>query len=167
MSDRPKTGSARDTEAPPGRPRAEALRWVRIDRHLDASPERVYRAWTDPTEMMTWFPLRIAGSLAVGTRSELIWTKERTWIDVQAAEPNRLFVFRWPWLPDDSYVTTVTVTIRSVGVGTRIRLEDGPFDIDQPGVLEAFEEALAGWVESIAQLRAQIDFFVDLRSGDR
>ena len=40
-----------------------------------------------------------------------------------------------------SWQTTVTVTIRTAGTGTLVRLEDGPFDIDQPGVLEAFEEA--------------------------
>ena len=138
-------------------------RWVRVDRHLDASPERVYRAWTDPTEMMTWFPLQIAGSLNVGTRSELIWAKQRSWIDVEVADPNRRFVFRWPWLPDDSYVTTVTVTIRPTGTGTRVEVEDGPFDIERSGVLEAFEEALVGWGEALAGLRAQLDFFVDLR----
>jgi uncharacterized protein YndB with AHSA1/START domain len=142
------------------------LRWVRIDRHLIASPERVYRAWSDPDELMRWFPIRVDGSLAVNTRSDLIWPKERTWIDVQTAEPNRLFVFRWPWLPDDSCLTTVTVTIRPVGTGTLIRLEDGPFDIDQPGVLDAFEEALVGWAEAIAQLRAQLDYSVDLRASD-
>lgn len=142
------------------------LRWVRIERHLIASSERVYRAWTDPDELMRWFPYRVDGSLAVGTRTELIWPKERTWIDVQAAEPNRLFVFRWPWLPDDSWLTTVTVTIQPVGTGTLVGLEDGPFDIDQPGVVEAFEEALVGWAEAIAQLRAQLDYSADLRASD-
>lgn len=115
---------------------------------------------------MRWFPTRVDGSLATGTRTELIWPKERTWIDVETAEPDRLFVFRWPWLPDDSWLTTVTVTIQPVGTGTLIRLEDGPFDIDQPGVLDALEEALVGWAEAIAQLRAQLDYSADLRASD-
>jgi hypothetical protein len=33
-------------------------------------------------------------------------------------------------------------------------------------VLEAIEKALAGWGETIAHLRAQLDFFVDLRTED-
>ncbi len=166
MSDRPGSGPQRGSGKAAAETRPERPRWVRFDRHIVASPERVYRAWADPEEMTTWFPLRIEGSLNVGTRSVLIWAKERTWIDVEAAEPNRLFVFRWPWLADDSYVTTVTVTLRSVGTGTQIILEDGPFDIEQPGVLDAFEEALVGWGEAIAQLRAQLDYFVDLRGSD-
>ncbi len=166
MSGSPETGGVPDAGGLDARPGAERLRWVRIERHLDASPDRVYRVWADPVEMTRWFPTWIEGSLNVGTRSQLIWPKRRTWIDVVAAEPGRLFSFRWPWLPDDSYVTTITVTIRPSGTGTLVRLEDGPFDIDRPGVLEAFEEALVGWGEALAQLRAQLDFFVDLRRGE-
>ena len=171
MSDRPIAGEpteARPTEPTTGTPAARPgrPRWVRIERRLDASPERVYRAWADPAEMTRWFPLRIEGSLAPGTRSELVWSRRRTWIDVLAAEPNQRFVFRWPWLADESYQTKATITILPAGNGSRVVIEDGPFDIDRPGVLEAFEEALAGWGETIAHLRAQLDFSVDLRTED-
>ncbi len=171
MSDRPIAGEpteARPTEPTTGTPAARPgrPRWVRIERRLDASPERVYRAWADPAEMTRWFLLRIEGSLNPGTRSELVWSRRRTWIDVLAAEPNQRFVFRWPWLADESYQTTATITILPAGNGSRVVIEDGPFDIDRPGVLEAFEEALAGWGETIAHLRAQLDFSVDLRTED-
>ena len=142
------------------------LRWVRLERRLDASPERVYRAWSVPEELTRWFPLRIDGSLAPGARCEFVFTHHRMWIDVEAAEPNTTFVFRWPWLPDDSWVTTVRVTIEWSGTGSLVRLEDGPFDVAQPDVLAAFEDALAGWAEALAFLRAQLDFYVDLRPAD-
>ena len=143
-----------------------SLRWVRLARHLGASPERVFRVWTVPEELTRWFPLWVEGSLARGSRSELVFTQRRMWIDVQAAEPNSSFVFRRPWLPDDSWITTVTVTIERSGTGSLVRLEDGPFDIARPEVLAAFEEALVGWAEVLAFLRAHVDFFVDLRPTD-
>jgi uncharacterized protein YndB with AHSA1/START domain len=142
------------------------VKWVRIERRLDASRERVYRAWADPAEMTQWFPKRVKGSLAPGSRSELIWSRVRTWIDVVAAEPNATFVFRWPWLADDSLVTTVTVTIQPSGTGSVVRVEDGPFDVSKPGVEEAYEQCLEGWAEALAFLRAQLDFYVDLRTDD-
>ncbi len=144
----------------------DPIRWVRIERRLDASRERVYRAWSDPAEMTQWFPRRVVGSLAPGSRSELIWSRVRTWVDVVIAEPNSTFVFRWPWLPDDSWVTTVTVTIQQSGTGSLVRVEDGPFDLSRPGVGEAYEQCLEGWAEALAFLRAQLDFYVDLRTDD-
>ena len=141
----------------------ETRRWVRITRRLIASPERVYRAWTDPEEFIRWFPERIEGSLAVGTRSTLIWAKESAWWDVQAAEPQRRLVVRRPWLPADRLVTTLTITIEHAGYGTRMTLEDGPFPIDEPGVLDAWAEALEGWGEAVTMLRAYLDFSIDVR----
>ena len=42
-------------------------------------------------------------------------------------------------------------------------LEDGPFDLTQPGVLDAYAECLSGWGERLANLRAVVDFSIDLR----
>jgi hypothetical protein len=63
-------------------------------------------------------------------------------------------------------VTTVTVSIQPSGTGSLVRVEDGPFDVSQPGVGEAFDQALEGWAERLAFLRAQLDFYVDLRADD-
>ncbi len=142
------------------------VKWVAIERRLDASRERVYRAWSDPAEMTQWFPRRVKDSLAPGSRSELVWSRVRTWVDVVVAEPNESFVFRWPWLADDSLVTTATVTIEASGTGSIVRVEDGPFDVSKPGVQQAYEQCLEGWAEALAFLRAQLDFYVDLRTDD-
>jgi hypothetical protein len=58
-------------------------------------------------------------------------------------------------------VATVTITPR--GYGSTVTLEDGPFDLTQPGVLDAYTECLEGWGEALAHLRAIVDFSVDLR----
>jgi uncharacterized protein YndB with AHSA1/START domain len=138
-------------------------RWIRMRRRLDAPPDRVYRTWADPEELARWFPERIEGGLAVGSRCVLVWSDHRVWWDVTGALPNREFAFRWPWLADESLVTAVRVTIEPAGYGTRLELEDGPFPLDVPGVIDAWAEAIEIWSDALAKLRAHLDFSVDLR----
>lgn len=137
---------------------------VRMVRRLNAPPERVSRAWADPEELARWLPERVEGALAVGARTLLVWPDRSVWWEVTEARPGRSFVFLRPWLPDDRLVTTVRVTIEPVGYGTRLVLEDGPFPLDQPGVIDAWAEALQAWTEALALLRAHLDFSVDLRT---
>lgn len=141
----------------------ELQRWVRMRRRLDAPPDRVYRTWADPEELARWFPERIEGGLAVGSRSVLVWSDHRVWWDVTQARPNRDFAFRWPWLPDEGLVTDVRVTIDPDGYGSRLEFEDGPFPLDAPGVIDAWAEAIEVWSDALAKLRAHLDFSVDLR----
>jgi hypothetical protein len=79
------------------------------------------------------------------------------------AEPYSRVRFRWPWLPGDEWVTEVRVSIEARGYGSLVTLEDGPFDLSVPGVLEAYAECLEGWGEALAQMRAVVDYSVDLR----
>ena len=153
-------GSSRgERDSPP----PSSTRWVRMRRRLDADPERLYRAWSQPDDLARWFPHRVEGSLAVGTRTVLVWPAQRAWWDVVLAEPSSRFVFTWPWPPDESVVTTVTVSIEPRGMGSRIDLEDGPFDLDDPPQLDAYAEAREVWGEALAMLRAFLDFSVDVR----
>lgn len=138
-------------------------RWVRMYRRLSASPQRVFRAWSDPEELARWFPERVEGGLAVGSRSILVWSERRVWWEVDEAHPDRRLVFRRPWLADERLITTVVVLVDPAGYGSRLELEDGPFPLDQPGVLDAWAEAIEGWSEALALLRAHLDFSVDLR----
>jgi uncharacterized protein YndB with AHSA1/START domain len=139
-------------------------RWIQMERPLDASPGRVYRAWTAPEELATWFPLEVEGSLAPGTRSFLVWPLRRVWIDILEADPDRRFAFRWPLLPDGTRSTEVAISIEPRGYGTRLTLRDGAFDLERPEELEAWARAIDGWATVLANLRAQLDFSVDLRA---
>jgi uncharacterized protein YndB with AHSA1/START domain len=138
-------------------------RSIRLTRRLMAPPGRVYRAWSDPEELARWFPEQVEGGLAVGSRANLVWPDQRIWWDVLEAEAPKRFVFRWPWDADERLVTTATITIAPVGYGSRVDVEDGPFPIDEPGGLDAWTEAVESWTEALAQLRAHLDFSVDLR----
>lgn len=148
-------------------PADTSVRWIRLERRLDAPRERVHRAWSDPDEMAGWFPRQVEGSLTVGTRSILTWHDRRIPIDVLASDPATLFRFRWTWPTHDAYQTTVTVTFEPEGYGTLVTLTDGPFHVDRPGVLDAYAEALEGWGEALGNLRAVVDYSVDLRHRRR
>jgi uncharacterized protein YndB with AHSA1/START domain len=141
----------------------EPERWVRMRRRLNAPPQRVFRAWSDPEELARWFPERVEGGLAVGSRSILAWRDRRVWWEVVEANPDRRVVVRWPGLVDERLITTVRVLVEPAGFGSRIDLEDGPFPLDQAGVLDAWAGAMEGWSEALALLRAYLDFSVDLR----
>ena len=142
----------------------ELRRTVRMVRRLNAPPERVSRAWADPEELARWLPERVEGALAVGARTVLVWPDRRVWWEVIEVRAGRAFAFHRPWLPDERLVTTVRITIEPAGYGTRLELEDGPFPLDQPGVIDAWAEALQGWSEALTLLRAHLDFSVDLRT---
>lgn len=144
-------------------PAGATERWVRMERRLDASAERAFRAWTDPEELARWLPERIEGGLAVGARSVLVWSGARVWWDVLEAHPSDTFLFRRPWLPDESIVTTVRVSVYPVGYGSRVELEDGPFPIDTSLGLDAWAAAIAAWAEALTMLRAHLDSSVDVR----
>jgi uncharacterized protein YndB with AHSA1/START domain len=152
------TDEARTQIDPLGTPRI-----VRMVRRFDAPPARLYRCWTDPEEIVRWFPEQIDGSLALRTRSTLVFPDNRLWWDVTALESDRQFEFRWPWLPGDAWETTVSVTLEPAGYGTLMTLTDGPFDLRVPGVLDAYSEASQGWGEALAWLRGWVDFSVELR----
>ena len=145
---------------PPGN---ELVRWVRMRRRLEASPERVFRAWSDPVELARWFPQQIEGGLAVGARSTLVWPEQRVWWDVIEVAPSRRFAVRWPWPPDDRLITTLKVDLVPAGYGTTLQLEDGPFPLSEPGAIDAWAEALECWAEALMLLRAHLYFSVDLR----
>lgn len=154
-----------DVAKPSAQPRApkDTSRTIRMRRRLTASPERVFRAFSDPEELARWFPEGVEGGLAVGSRTTLVWPRRRLWWEVVEATPSRRFAFRWPWGDSDSIVTTVTIDVRPSGYGTLLDLEDGPFPIDGPEGLDAWAAALEGWGEALAMLRAHLDFSVDLR----
>jgi uncharacterized protein YndB with AHSA1/START domain len=137
--------------------------WVRAERFLDASPDRAHRAWSDPEELASWFARSVVGSLLPGARSDLVWTDRRTAIDVLESDPPTRFRFRWTPVAGAAVTTIVTITIDAYGYGSRVTLEDGPYDLAVPGAAEAYGRIAEIWGAALANLRARIDFGADLR----
>jgi uncharacterized protein YndB with AHSA1/START domain len=150
-------------DEPEPQPADEPQRWIRMERRLQASPQRVSRAWADAEELARWLPLRVEGALAEGARTVLVLGGRRTWWEVVEERAGELLVFRCPWLPGDKVITTVRVSIRPSGYGSALRLEDGPFRVDEPDGLAAWGEAVGRWSEALVMLRAYVDFSVDVR----
>lgn len=140
-------------------------RTIRYERRLDASIERVYRAFADPEELGRWLAPRVDGGLNPGARTILVWPHVRVWWDVLEAQPSTRFVFRRAWSSDEGLVTTAVVTISRVGYGSLVEVEDGPFPLDAPGGLDAWAAALAWWTETLVSLRAWLDFSVAVREA--
>ncbi len=144
-------------------PGSRSSRWVHASRRIMAEPARVYRAWTEPAELVRWLPFSVEGAVEPGMRAVLAWPDRSTWWEPIRLVPPRELSFRWPWLKDEAWRTIVTVRIRQERNGTLVSLEDGPFDLAVPRVVDAYAEASSGWAEALAQLRAYLDFGVDLR----
>lgn len=137
--------------------------WIRAQRLLDAPPDRVHRAWSDPEELASWYCRAVEGSLLVGAGSTLVWSDRQLRIDVLESDPPAGFRFRWSAADGGPAGSTVTITIDKHGYGSRVILEDGPFDVSLPGAGQAFGTAAVEWGAALANLRARVDFGVDLR----
>ena len=143
-------------------PTAGSGPWVRARRLLDSPPDRLHRAWSDPDELSAWFCRAVTGSLSVGARSTLVWSDREVDIDVLESDPPSRHRFRWS-SGRGAADTVVTVTIERFGYGSRLTLEDGPFDVSTPDRVQAFGDAAESWGEALANLRARVDFGQDLR----
>lgn len=140
-----------------------STRTIDLERLVDAPPDRVYRMWSDPDTLSQWLSYQVQGSLLPGARSVLVFPRERIEVDVLEAEPYRHFKVRWLHETVPDLATEVTVTVAPRGWGSLVRLTDGPYDTDVPEILEEYARAIAIWASGLAQLRASVDYSIDLR----
>ena len=140
-----------------------SARMIELERIVDAPPERVYRMWSDADTVRQWLSYEVRGSLLPGARSVLVFPRHQVEIDVLEAEPDRHFKFRWMHPTDPPVVTEVTVSIRSKGWGSMISLSDGPYETDNEAALDEFARAIELWAAGLTQLRASVDYSIDLR----
>jgi len=136
---------------------------IKLERIMDAPPDRVYRMWSDPDSMSQWLSYQVQGSLLPGARSVLVFPRRRIEVDVLEAEPDKRFKFRWQHASDVELATEVTVSIRAKGWGSVVTLTDGPYETDMPAVLDEYARAIEIWSAGLTQLRATVDYSIDLR----
>ena len=139
-------------------------RMIEMERVVDAPPDRAYRMWADADTMTQWLSYQIEGSLLPGARSVLVFPRQRIEIDVLEAEPDSLFKFRWNHAGEPKLATVVTVSIRPKGWGSVVTLTDGPYDTADDAQMDAYAESIEIFAAGLAQMRALVDFSVDLRT---
>jgi uncharacterized protein YndB with AHSA1/START domain len=129
---------------------------------IKASQEAVYTAITDPTQIITWFPDAIEGSLEPG--EEPVFTFEghgKVRIHVMDAKPYEYFSYRW--VPgsgssenDDVLKlqnTLVEFMIETMGEETKVTLKESGFaSLPSDVAEEKFNENSGGWEYMLAQL---------------
>jgi uncharacterized protein YndB with AHSA1/START domain len=140
-----------------------SARMIDMERIVDAPPERVYRMWSDPDSIPQWLCYQIRGSLTPGARSVLVFPRQQIEIDVLEAEPNTRFKFRWIHSAEMDLATEVTISVRAKGYGSVVSLVDGPYQTDVEIMLDEYARAIEIWAAALTQLRASVDYSIDLR----
>lgn len=133
-----------------------------IQRRLNAKPDRVYAAWTEPEKIARWFgpsvvdqdtvkakmDVRVGGSFEVSFKSE-DGEYHQVGGTYHEVEPNKRLVFSWAWHSTPERESQVTVTLRSEGDHTLLTLMHE----------QLFDEAAKightrGWTGSMDKLEA-------------
>jgi uncharacterized protein YndB with AHSA1/START domain len=140
-------------------PRLAGKPSLTLKRHLNAPPEKVFAAWTDPAKIIHWFgpegtlpesvkaeiDLRVGGRYSVAFR----FNDENHKVGGVYREivPNEKLVFSWAWHTTPERESLVTVLTMSDGDGTMLTLMHEQF----------FDEAAAeghkrGWTGTLNKL---------------
>ena len=139
---------------------------LQVSRVIQAEPEAVFRAWTDPAELEQWFgPEGMTLSLAevdlsVGgqyrIRIENAENKARTVTGVyREIEPHTRLAFTWDWEEEEFHMgeeTLVTVDLADLGGSTEVRITHERF----PNA-EAVKGHEEGWTSSLNCLERLFD----------
>ena len=140
---------------------ASALPTLRMVRRFDASPARVFDAWTDPDLAARWLFTgpdserhRTEIDLKVGGRWEIV--DRRGGVDYRAIgeyleiEPPRRLVFSFGMPQFSEAFTTVTVEIEADGDGARMTLTQAGLQAEAVAALEQ------GWSQMFDALAQQL-----------
>ncbi len=121
---------------------------------LDASPDDVWRALTDPTELSGWFGDSAELNLHVGGEGWFGWEAHGKFsVRVEEWDPPKRFAWRWthqadtPFDQSNSTLVEWTLTPRADG-GTTLALRESGFQTD-----EHRQQNDGGWSEELQHLQ--------------
>jgi uncharacterized protein YndB with AHSA1/START domain len=136
-------------------------RIIRDEVRIAASPEDVYRAWSDPASVTGWFLGRMEGRMEPGEEITWYWSDDGPGMRhrVLVAEPPRRLVTRMdlPRGPSDLEITIEEDGPHSIVRLTQSGLGEGPEWDDE------CEAMLSGWMIALAILK----FFAERYLGRR
>lgn len=132
---------------------------LELRRHYPVSPDKVWRAWTDPAALTRWFgpgePDSVVQAdldLRVGGRYHIAFTTpdgERHDVSghYEAVEPHRRLAFTWAWKSTPQRVSRVVIELAPVGTGTDLAFLHERF-FDQA----ARDSHEGGWLPTFVKL---------------
>lgn len=133
--------------------------------HVDATPETVYEVVSRPEHIKEWWGPETDLAPTPGSSSELVWgDSKRVPITVVAADPPRVFTFRWTHPAEDEPVTgnslLVTFELVQAGKGTLLTMTETGFRERgwEAAELEAnYADHAAGWDRFVPAIKTYAD----------
>jgi uncharacterized protein YndB with AHSA1/START domain len=111
-----------------------------LKRRLNARPEKVYAAWTDPQKIARWFgPASVKAGTERASIDARVGGRYCVSFDMESGEhhevggvfremvPDQLLVFSWAWHTTPERETLVTVSLTPDGDGTLLTLTHEQF----------------------------------------
>jgi uncharacterized protein YndB with AHSA1/START domain len=137
---------------------------VTLKRRLNASPAKVYAAWTDPEKIVRWFgPAQvIAGSVRADIDARIAG-RYRISFDMEDGEhhevggvyremvPNQRLTFSWAWYSTPERESQVTISLKPDGDGTLLTLHHE--QLSDQAARDGHEN---GWISTLDKLE---DYF--------
>ena len=132
-------------------------------RRINASPARIYQAWTRPEQMMRWWgpdagpvliavvDVRLCGRFRVVF--QMLDGEKRDCSGVyREVEPDRRLVFTWHWADIPEHESLVTVVLRVLPEGTELALTHSQLDDER--MRDSHREGWSGALDKLQQLFA-------------
>ena len=119
-------------------PKTDVKPSLTLKRRLNAPPEKVYAAWTNPTHLVKWFgpdsgpvskaetDVRVGGRYTVAFQTE-DGEKHQVSGIYREVVPNEKLAFSWAWITMPERESFVTVTIKRDGDGCILTLHHEQF----------------------------------------
>ena len=123
-------------------PASSARPSLTLKRRLNARPEKVYAAWTDPQKIAVWFgPSQVNPGSVQADIEVVAGGRYRISFDTENGEhhevggiyrevmPNQRLVFSWAWHSTPERESLVTVALKPDGAGTLLTLTTSSYSI--------------------------------------
>lgn len=137
---------------------ATETRSVVVERAFKASPDKLWRALTQPHLIEEWLMKNdFQPTVGRGFKLRGDWGGVLD-CEVLTVEPNRILAYSWNFVHDDpafNLTSVVTFTLTPTADGVHLRMEQAGFRPDQP---QAFGGAQHGWrqfLDNLDQLLAR------------
>jgi uncharacterized protein YndB with AHSA1/START domain len=126
---------------------------------IDAPRDRVWRALTEPDQLLRWFPtVRADVDLRPDGELRFEWEESADEGVIDVVEPPTRLVFRWRPAGLDRPFTTVSITLDDDGAGTRVVLvERGFASLADQIKQQSWQGNDLGWTEELEAFRAYLE----------